>query len=86
MQAHCAHCGNPIPESMGSVKAGDLDEYWRGLREARKIRVLCGNCATFYANMRPLWRWLIRFAWLKHPVPIWRIFKVLGIHALDPAK
>ena len=85
MEVYCGHCSDIVPESMGSVKAGDLGEFYRGVRPSHEIRVLCGKCATFYANMKPCWRWLVRFAWFKHPIPIWRIFKVLGIHVLDPA-
>lgn len=73
MERHCAQCGASVLECMGSVKAGDLDEFWRGVRPAEKVRELCGPCATFFANVRRGWRWLVRFGWVRFPLPLRRI-------------
>lgn len=71
----CAHCGEETFECMGSVKAGDFDEFNRGVRSPARVRQLCGKCATFYANLRGGWRWLIRFAWVRHPIPARRLHR-----------
>ena len=46
MTRFCAgQCGREIKESMGSVKAGDWDEFNMGVREAKDVRELCGACS-----------------------------------------
>ncbi|HET9641379.1 MAG TPA: hypothetical protein VFP46_00815, partial [Candidatus Paceibacterota bacterium] len=78
MERHCAHCGAAVFECMGTVKAGDFDEFCRGVRPGNRIRELCGPCATFYAFLRPGWRWLIRFAGVRHPIPVRKIVASLA--------
>lgn len=80
MERHCAHCGDSIFECMGSVKAGDFDEFCRNQRPAEKVRELCGTCATFYALLNESWRWLIRFAWIRHPIPLRKIAAFVATH------
>ena len=66
MHIVCVECGTQIFESFGSVKGGDIVENGQGLRSAGEIRVICGICATFYANVR--WPRLLRPSWKKRLV------------------
>ncbi len=44
----CARCGQPISLCFGYVKAGDMLEFWDGVRLPAAVRELCGLCATMY--------------------------------------
>lgn len=81
----CAECSEPIYESFGTTKAGDLLECMQGTRNGKDVRALCPMCGTFYANVRLSW---LRPSWRRIPIPMWKvcrlISRVFGIAFFNP--